>query len=113
MPDAEGRLRSARAHVETAVTALLTPNPDTLTRSEGALAAAIAEISQAHKEGGGNPLPDALALRREVRKAASLLDRARQFYDGWSRVLGSLTAGYTPLGEAAVPASSHRICLQG
>jgi len=111
--DAGERLRIAKAHVETAVAALLTPDPEALTKSAEALAAAIAEMSPPAGDIGASALPGVLDLRREVQKTAFLLERARRFYEGWGRILGALTAGYTPFGGAAAPAGVHRICLQG
>jgi hypothetical protein len=90
----------ARANVARVLTLLERPDVETLDSSTAELAGAIALMEQVKKEGseGGAPLQSILnGLRRDLRRAGSMLRHAWEF-----RVLAGGQTGYTRKGKLAL-----------
>jgi hypothetical protein len=90
----------ARANVARVLALLERPDVETLDNSTAELAGAVALMEQIKKEGsqGGAPLQSILnGLRKDLRRAGSLLRHAWEF-----RVFTSGQAEYTSKGELAL-----------
>jgi hypothetical protein len=115
MPAAVEILRAARLHVSRACDLLRSPSPTALDACAEALENAVAALLS------GCPMrpPDLEAsaeahrLQAAVNSAVRLLQSAADYHLRWAQMLGTLTAGYTPAGEAAAVAHPRRICLSG
>lgn len=94
------------------------PRPETLDRSEALLESAcvqLAAMGAALRELRGEPelLAAAEDLGRRIRDAARLLEAASEYHGRWSRVLGSMTAGYGAGGEAERFIGSGSLSVRG
>ena len=58
-------------------------------------------------------LDAALAVRRELARARTLLDSTAAFHAGWDRLHAALTAGYTAGGTPARIIPAGRLSLAG
>jgi hypothetical protein len=111
------RLASAQSAVEQSCHLLLTPNPECLDRSAGALSLAIGELAAGRDllaSSTSNPraLAQICEIRSKVRLASRLLENAAAYHSGWNRILGSMVAGYTPHGAAPV-VRPGRLAVEG
>jgi hypothetical protein len=91
-------LAAVRADVNRACALLVAASPDALDACAAALTAATTRlrdgVAPAAKE-------QATGLRRDIRRARTLLEAAAAFYGNWSRRLGALTGGYRCDGQPA------------
>ena len=60
-----------------------------------------------------NCLAELRALNREITGARRLMKHGADFYQGWARVLGAASGGYTPAGEATPITSASKILIRG
>ena len=111
-PGAE-RLAIARSEVHRACDLLIAPTPEALKNCEEALARAVSAVQSG--VAGGEPATAALAnsLGAEITRAGRLLNNLAAFYQGWERILGTMSGGYTPHGAPAAVARQGRICCRG
>ena len=112
------RLVAARSEVKRACDLLVAPSPQALDTCQTALQRAVVELTNLPSH-GAELLADAGArsaahgLRAEVLRAARLLGSLSSFYQGWERILGALSAGYTANGDPAPVARPGRLCCRG
>src|SRR3954449_6669003 len=97
---------------------LETPAPDALDGCSTALEAAagrLAALQSSLPELAAHPdaLAEAWRLRRTVRRAAALLANAAAYHQEWQELVGIMTAGYGPGGQAAESPRPGRVCLEG
>jgi hypothetical protein len=115
-PSAE-RLVAARSEVKRACGFLVDASPEALERCQGALERAVSELAgfrstcAAVSNGGARSTAD--GLRAEVLRAAALLQSLADFYHGWERILGAMSAGYTATGDPAAVARRGRLYCRG
>jgi hypothetical protein len=55
----------------------------------------------------------ARALRVEILPVSRLLQNLANFYRGWERILGTMSAGYTAAGDPAPVTRTGRLCCRG
>ena len=120
MPAAHAADRLAAAHGEMtrACELLIVSSPEALDLCQNALERAVFELRE-FQPGGQSVSTDPTAkryarnLRSEVLRAARLLENLAHFYNGWERILGSMTAGYTASGDPAPVSRQGRLCFRG
>jgi hypothetical protein len=119
MPSAHAaeQLVAAHSEVKRACDLLIASSPEALDRCQGALQQAVSDLAAFRKENtevaASGARPVALELRREIMRAARLLQSLAGFYQGWESILGAMTAGYTASGDAAPVARQGRFCCRG
>jgi hypothetical protein len=111
-------LSAARTEVERVCGLLVSPSTDFLDACPGLLERAcsvVAEFRLSMHKARGNPeaLAEAYRLQTAVGKAASLLESALDYQTQWNRILGAMTGGYTPAGDAAPVIRRGRVWLTG
>jgi hypothetical protein len=111
-------LRLTTGQAGAACSLLEAPCPDALDACSTALEAAAERLAALQSSGvelAGNPaaFAEAWRLRRAVRRAAALLAKAAAYHHEWQELVGIMTAGYGPSGQAAESARPSRVCLQG
>jgi hypothetical protein len=116
-PPAE-RLLAARAEVERACDLLVAASPDACSHCENALQRAVAELTDYGSNGpgmagGAGARSAARGLRRDVLRAARLLESLAGFYRGWECILGTLSVGYTAGGAPAPVVRHGRLYCRG
>jgi plasmid stabilization system protein ParE len=116
-PSAE-RLVAARSEVKRACEFLVDASPEAVERCQGALERAVSELAEFRSKGAavpgnGGARSAAYGLRAEVRRAAGLLQSLADFYHGWERILGAMSAGYTATGDPAAVARRGRLYCRG
>ena len=100
----EGRLAAARSDVERACDLLIRSTPEALHGCQDALERAVRGLAdvpaQAVKLAADPAIPlRAKGLRSEVLRARHLLERLAGFYQGWERILGTMSGGYSANGD--------------
>jgi hypothetical protein len=111
-------LAAVRVEVEGACRLLVLASPEALTRCEGALERAAAELRQGRtawdwKSAGEAARLEAARLQAGIRRAGRLLSCASRYHAGWLRILSAMTGGYSPQGEAVPMPGVRRISLEG
>ena len=112
-------LRRAREHVAALRGALVSPSPEEIERFLPALVEAAACLGSVQHEietssTGVPELREELhALKSELALVQRLIEHGATFYQGWARLLGSATGGYTPSGESAPLTGARTISAQG
>jgi len=111
-------LSAARSQVEQVCGILVSPTPELLDACPGLLERACsvaAGLRPGMEEARGNPeaVAEARRLEAAVRRAGSLLASALDYQTQWNRILGAMTGGYTPAGDAAPVIHTGRVCLTG
>jgi hypothetical protein len=113
MPGSEG-LTTCRAALAQVCALLETPSPQALDRAVAMLGEVVAEVAEARRHGGAaTQREEYRGIRRAARLARVLLDKAAAYHAGWNALLGSLTCGYGPGGQAATPVSPGRLSVEG
>ena len=112
------RLALARSEVTRACSLLIAPTPEALNTCQDALQRAVTALTEMRSplaEFPADPAvePEARALRADVRKVGRLLQNIASFYQGWERILGAMTGGYTPSGDPAPVTRQGRLCFRG
>ena len=112
------RLEAAHSEVRRACDLLIAPSPESWNICQEALERAVCELSELRGRpqsvpAGSDVRSLALRLRADVRRAAHLLRSLGQFYGGWERILGAMSAGYTAWGDPAPVERQGRICCRG
>jgi hypothetical protein len=106
----------ARSEVHRACDLLIASTPEALQDSQTALERAVAAL-QEFRRGAAAPASGATslarALRAEVFRAGRLLESLASFYQGWNRILGAMSGGYTASGAPAAVSRQGRICCRG
>ena len=110
--------RTVRAEVERVCAMLISPSPEVLDRCPDLLRRAGEGLAALHpwlKPAHGNPqaLAEAQQLRATVRRAGRLLQNAADYHTRWNQILGTMSAGYLPGGDAAPVNRPGRVCLRG
>ena len=114
-PGAE-RLAIARSEVRRACDLLVASTPEALQDSQNALADALAALQEFRRSQpplNSAAAPLAKALRTEVIRAGRLLQNLAGFYQGWERILGAMSGGYTASGAPAAVSRQGRLCCRG
>jgi len=116
-PPAE-RLVAARSEVKRACDLLVAASPEAWERCEGTLQRAVSELADFRSNYAVAPASvdarsTAYGLRAEVLRAARLLQSLADFYRGWERILGAMSAGYTATGDPAAVARRGRLYCRG
>jgi hypothetical protein len=99
--------------------ALLAPSPEGIEQCLPSLADAVARVGGIERELRLHPNPDPAlgwelkALQRDLRAVGKLVANGLAFWNGWGRLLGSASAGYTPSGEPQPVSASGSISLRG
>jgi hypothetical protein len=111
-------LRHIAGQAGAACDLLEAPSPDALDGCSTALEAAVDRLASLQSRGAefaGNAeaLAEAWRLRRTARRAAALLEKAAAYHRDWHALVGVMTAGYGPGGQAAESPRAGRVCLQG
>ncbi len=113
-------MRAAQDEVCGARVALAKPRPETVERAAVRLERAVARVREVQRALETQPAPGAEELRPELEKlqheisfVRALLDHATVFFQGWGRVLFTLSLGYTTSGEPAAPQSPARLSIEG
>ena len=111
-------LRLTTGQAGAACILLEAPSPDALDGCSTALEAAAGRLAALQSSGtqlAAHPeaLAEAWRLRRTVRRAAALLEKAAAYHDEWQELIGIMAAGYGPGGHAAESSRPGRVCLQG
>jgi hypothetical protein len=104
-PAAE-RLAMARSDVNRACNLLISPTPEALQTCHEALQSAVAAMRQYRDQsmqsrGDIAANADVRALRSEIHRAGRLLQNLQNFSRGWERILGTMSGGYTAVGDPA------------
>jgi len=110
------RLATARAEVQRACDLLIAATPETLQHCQNALERArdaLQELLSIAAVPAQADRSTARALRAEVLYARRLLQKLAVFYQGWERILGVMSGGYTPSGAPAAVSRQGRICCRG
>jgi len=112
------RLLAARSEVRRACDLLIAPTPEALNGCQDALERAISQLADLRPQcrdlpAGAGARSTACALRTEVQRAARLLQSLARFYNGWERILGTMSGGYTASGDPAPVARIGRLCCRG
>ena len=111
------RLVAARSEVKRACDLLIAPSPTALEGCQNALQRAVSELTEYRKHREVPEVPTvrhlAYGLRSEVLRASHLLKSLAQFYSGWERILGAMTAGYTASGDPGTVTRVGRLNCQG
>jgi hypothetical protein len=112
------RLVAAHSEVKRACDLLIAASPEAWEGCHAALERAVFELGdfqvqarRIHPEAGVRSL--ACNLRAEVLRASQLLQALWNFYRGWERILGAMSAGYTAGGNPAPVARHGRLCCRG
>ena len=84
--------------------ALLAPGPEAMESQIPALEAAVEALRQVTVAS-----PELQALKADLQATARLIESGQAFHDGWARLLGSASGGYTSSG--GTPALSPRPSL--
>ena len=115
-PGAE-RLAIARSEVKRACNLLIAPTPEALTFCQDALRRAVSGLTEFpieyYPEVPAELATPARALRAEVLRAGRLLQSLASFYQGWERILGAMSGGYTPNGDPVPVARLGRLSCRG
>jgi hypothetical protein len=116
-PRAE-RLVAAHSEVKRACDLLVAASPATWERCEKSLEQAVTELIVFRSEYREVPADAgarsaACRLRGDVLRAARLLQSLSDFYHGWERILGTMSAGYTASGGPAQVLRHGRIHCRG
>ncbi len=117
-------LKTARTHIERLRGALLSPSPDEIEQCLPGLveaAACLGLVQQKLKlgevEGLGAADPELgrelKALKNDLTAVRRLIEHGASFYQGWAKLLGSATAGYTPTGDAAPISFTGSLSIRG
>ena len=110
--------RTARADVERVCTLLISPTPEVLDQCPNWLqraGEALANLRPGLGPAKGNPqaLAEAQQLHAAVGRARRLLDNAADYHRRWNQIMGTMSAGYLPGGDAAPVYRPGRVCLRG
>jgi hypothetical protein len=109
-------LRAAGTEVGRACGLLESPSPAALEQSAGALESAASILSRCLAAPAAldcGAMEEALRLRTALHNAGTLLQSAADYHAGWTRLLGSLSAGYTARGEAGPVVRPGRVSICG
>ena len=111
-------LRLSAGQAGTACDLLEQPALDAMDGCATALAAAVGRLetlqpSLSKLVGDPEALAEAWRLRRNVRRAAALLDQAATYHNHWQGIVGVMSAGYGPGGRPADTTRPSRVCLRG
>lgn len=111
-------LVAARSEVVRACELLIASTPEALNRCQEALERAVSELAGFRSQRLEAPCASearamAYALRTEVLRARRLLQSLAGFYQGWERVLGTLSGGYIASGDPAPVARLGRLYCRG
>jgi hypothetical protein len=103
-------LNTAIARMEGACELLQSATVANIDDCAGPLTSAVENL-QAWREAYAGDRPECAAelyrLKKRVRVARTLLDRAAAFHDGWAVRLGSMAAGYAPSDALASELQEH------
>lgn len=116
-------INAVRNHVAALRLALLSCSPGEIERSLPGLVEAAGYLSQVEHELRSQPdrgterhpglREDILALRHDLGMVGRLLQNGAAFYQGWARVLGAASGGYTPTGAAEPVQTPSAISMEG
>jgi hypothetical protein len=111
-------LRTARVRNEELRQALVAPAPDEIERCLPGLAEAAASLGWVERRLGAESAEPGLsqdleALQKELRMVSRLIEHGAAFYQGWAKLLGSATGGYTAAGEASPLTAAGTVSVRG
>lgn len=111
-------LKIARSHIERLRRALLSPSPEKIAQCQPGLAEAAACLTLLQQNLGVEPADPELgrelkALKNDLNAVRRLIEHGAEFYRGWAKLLGSVTAGYTPTGDAAPISAAGTVSIRG
>jgi hypothetical protein len=111
-------VETIREHIEALRLALLAPSPEGIEQCLPALAGAAESLISIQRElNAGRRDPELgrelKALEKDLAAVDKLIERGAAFWNQWARLLGSITGGYTPSGEARPVAAAGTISLRG
>jgi hypothetical protein len=109
-------VETIRKHIEALRLALLAPSPEGMEQCLPALLDAAAFLAGFQPEYGvpdSSFLSELKALKKELAAVSKLVQHGAAFWNEWARLLGSVTGGYTPSGEAQPVTAAGTVCLQG
>lgn len=104
-------LKQARERIAALRASLICSSPEAIEQCLAPLAEAAASLCccQADPEA----LDEAVTLRRELARAARLIQSGTELNAGWARILGASTAGYTSKGDAAPVGAAGNVSIRG
>jgi hypothetical protein len=110
-PHGAERLVTARSEVKRACDLLIAASPEGWDGCEEALQHAVSKLGDI--DGDARTRSEVRGLRGEVLRAARLLESLADFYRGWERILGAMSAGYTAHGDPAAVVRHGRVYCRG
>jgi hypothetical protein len=110
-------IRTARNHISDLRTSLLSPVPEPIGDCLPKLVEAaglILLIEQGFRTAPNRALlPELLQLKADLAAVAKLIEHGLIFYQGWARLIGSATGGYTSAGGATPLAAPGTVFVRG
>jgi hypothetical protein len=109
-------LSSSRAGLDQVCALLMTPSPEALDAAAAILGRVVADVAEAGRRvrsGAAAEAEEYRGIRRGVRRARILLEKASAYHAGWAAWLGSFTSGYGPGGAAQAPVARGRLSIEG
>jgi|SRR5579862_3463219 len=111
-----GQLESAHASLAAAGELLIAASDGAMERCRNQLEEAIENLKGCRPISGSARealLEKAIAVRRQVLRAAGLLESGAAFYRGWERILGAMSGGYTASGAPAAARHPGKLNFRG
>jgi hypothetical protein len=116
--ETRARLVAAREAVEAAARLMETPRPEALDRSAGLLSSACEALAGSRdslrgRRGDGGLLALAGRIREGAAETARVLEFAQRYHARRSQLMGVLTGGYGPGGDAAAVVRPGTMNMRG
>ena len=105
------RTHNARRQVEALRLALLTPSPEEVWLCLPGLEEAVRCLTATEQESPNTA--ELRALKSDLRIVTRLIEHGAALHQGWARLLGAVTAGYTATGDAAPVAAFGSLSIVG
>lgn len=106
-------VETIRTQIEALRLTLLTPSLEGIERSLPALQEAATFLAGFQPVPDNTSLPELKALKKELAAVSKLIEHGAAFWNEWAKLLGSMTGGYTPSGEAQSVTAAGTVSLQG
>jgi hypothetical protein len=112
------KLSLARIQVDRLRSVLLTPSPEKIEQCLPGLAEALACLGEVQRSLGVEAADPELGrelkvLKNDLNAVRKLIEHGAEFYQGWAKLLGSATSGYTPTGDAAPISAAGTVSIRG
>lgn len=112
-------LSTAQSHVQALRRALLSSSPEEIEQCLPLLSEAAGCLTTIQRELALQPDQDPgfagelKTLKQELRVVTKLIEHGAAFWQGWARLFGAATGGYTPSGEPRPVAAVGTVSLRG